>query len=117
MEYLVQAVLDRIDAEMKRLYWNLHQEDMDSPFENTGNSYVNDTFSVHAYYWGDDESVALYPNFRYKDFECYWYKHSHRGLVWSYKGERNVEVPSGYLAQMLDDCFMSMRKDFGDIDY
>lgn len=111
-ELLIQAVLNRIQAELDRQYWNKYQDEMASPFLNTGNTYENDTFVVRAYYWGDSRELMKLPNFQYKNFECRWYKHSQRGVVWWYEGIQWAEVPSGFLAQMLEDCFESMERDF-----
>ena len=105
---LLTAVLDKIRHEMDRLYWNKHQKVMDSPFDNTGTEYVNSTFQVYAYYWGDDELINR-PNFQYKDLAVFWYKHSNRGVYAFYKSHK---IKSKFLADMLDDCIQSMREDF-----
>ena len=111
---LLEAVLLRIKDEMARLYWNKHHSEMNSPFDNTGEEYSDDTFTVRAYCWDEEtEDVAL-PNFAYKELECSWYKHSTRGLTWRYKGEREAYVPAEFLEHMLMDCYKSMRKYFGD---
>lgn len=109
---LVQSVLEKIESEMERLYWNSHQEEMRSPFRNTGEEYNNDTFSVFAYYWGDDEREMRKPNFVYKGFCARWYKHVGRGLIWTC----NEELTINYLDKMLNDCIESMQKDFGEIE-
>lgn len=111
-DLLIQAVLDRIRKEMDRLYWNKNQKEMESPFDNTGQVYSDETFEVRAYYWGDDELQHSLPNFVYKDFKCYWYKHSNRGLSWYYKGEHYGKVSTKFLNKMLNDCFKSMNKYF-----
>ena len=111
-EKLISAVLNKIRDELERCYWNLHQTPMISPFENTGSEYSNDTFTVRAYCWDDDNEDANLPNFEYKDFECRWYKHSNRGLTWRYKGGVQVAVPADFLADMLDKCFAAIQKDF-----
>ena len=49
---LIRSVINEIRRELDRLYWNKYQTDMDSPFDNTGNEYMNDTFIVRAYDWG-----------------------------------------------------------------
>ena len=43
-----------IKNELDRLYWNKNQKEMDSPFENTGETYKNKTFKVCAYKWNED---------------------------------------------------------------
>jgi len=115
VEDLIKAMLNYIDDELRRLYWNKFQEEIDSPFQNTGNSYMNDTFYVRAYYWGDDEDKIRQPNFQYKKFKCYWYKHSMRGLEWEYKGERNCYISTDFLSKMLEDIIRSLRVDFCEI--
>lgn len=109
MEKLIEAIMDKIEYEMSRLYWNNNQERMNSPFQNTGEVYQNDTFTVRAYYWGDDEYVSKLPNFEYKNFKCWWYKHSHRGLYWSYYDD---DIPTSFLTTMLDECYKSLEHDF-----
>lgn len=105
---LIKAVLNEIRKELDRLYWNKYQRVMQSPFDNTGNTYSNDVFTVRAYYWGDDCGEALKPNFEYKDFRVYWYKHSNRGVGIKY----DKPITAEFLSQMLDDCFAAMRDDF-----
>jgi hypothetical protein len=80
---------------------------MSSPFLNTGNEYHNDTFSVSAYYWGEDENEQNRPNFRYKDFKAHWYKHAHRGLF----VDCPHEVDAEFLSEMLNDCLESLYND------
>ena len=105
---LFQAILDYIRKEMDRLYWNKYQEEMNSPFDNTGAAYSNDTFSVMAYYWGDDDDLIQQPNFKYKDIEIRWYKHSNRGM------SVTTQHPISYedLVIMVNDCVESLRRDF-----
>lgn len=110
---VVVSVLGRINSELKRCYWNKNQKMMDSPFDNTGNSYECDVFSVHAYNWNEDNG----KNFVYIDkimpqasLIAEWYKYLGRGDY--------VEVPEdwkmNYLADMLKNCTEAIRKDFGD---
>lgn len=105
---VIEAVLDKIDAELKRLYWNKKQEEWSSPFDNTGEEYSNDVFTVRAYNWDGNYDC----NFEYKDFKAWWYKHSNRGLEWTYKNERNVLPPSEFLQEMIDDCVTSVSIDW-----
>ena len=109
MHYLIESVLDKIENEMERLYWNKNQKEMpSSPFQNTGGEYENDTFKVRAYNWDDNEE----PNFEYKDLKIWWYKHSHRGLYWEYNHEKNTLPPPYFLEDMLLDCIESIEKDW-----
>lgn len=107
---LIKAVLNEIRKELDRLYWNKYQKEMNSPFDNTGETYSNNTFTVRAYYWGDNEEEASQPNFEYKDFCVYWYKHNNRGVEIVY----GKPITAEFLSEMLDDCFDAMRKDFGE---
>lgn len=107
---LFQAILDYIRKEMNRLYWNKYQQEMESPFDNTGAAYENDTFSVMAYYWGDDDELIDKPNFKYKDIEISWYKHSNRGMV--VKAPHPITYED--LVIMVNDCIDSLRRDFND---
>lgn len=110
-ELLIQAVLDKIQSEMERLYWNKYQKELgNSPFQNCGTQYINDTFAVRSYCWSDTEEEL--PNFEYKDFFCYWYKYSHRGLEWYYKYQKNVIPDQFFLDDMLANCIESMIIDF-----
>lgn len=109
---LISAVMDKINAELERLYWNKNQQPLtNSPFSNTGETYSNDTFTVRAYYWGPvntDEDVA--PNFEYPGIHVYWYKHCGRGLTVFVDDNFSVD----FLATMLNDCIGSLRRDFGE---
>lgn len=109
MEWLIKAVLNEIERQMARLYWNKYQKEINSPFRNTAENYENDTFIIRAYDWNDN----TLPNFEYKDLKIWWYKHSDRGLYWEYSCEKHAIVPSTFLADMLDDCMEFLEKDFG----
>lgn len=105
---VVTAALLYIDQELRRCYWNKYQEEMDSPFDNTGRLYDNGTFLARAYYWsGDNGDNFVY----YKDnIHVDWYKHCGRGMY--------VEVPDDWtmekLPDMLADCLESVRRDYGE---
>lgn len=109
---ILQACLDKINAEMCRLYWNEYQDEYQSPFLNTGNNYENDTFAVRAYYWGDIENLMKLPNFKYKDLIVRWYKHSKRCT----EATKDTELTLDFLADMVNDCITSLRKDYGEED-
>lgn len=108
---MVIACLDQIRKEMDRLYWNKYQIEMDSPFDNTGNTYRNDVFQVNAYYWGNNGEMIKRPNFSYKGLEVRWYKHSHRDPYILC----DKEITLDFLAEMIDECINSMREDFKEI--
>ena len=101
--YLVVAILNYIEKELLRLYWNINQKEMDSPFQNTGNTYSNPVFSVRAYDW--DENIE--PNFQYGDFKVWWYKHSNRGVYFETTAPFTVE----FLREMLKNCLKAMLED------
>lgn len=110
MHPLIEAILDKIEHEMERLYWNANQTEMpSSPFQNTGGIYENDTFTVRAYDWNGNYE----PNFEYNGLRIWWYKHSHRGLEWEYNHEKNTLPPAYFLEDMLVDCIESIEKDWG----
>lgn len=109
---IIKACMNEINCEICRLFWNENQMEYDTPFENTGNKYDNDTFSVRAYYWGDDDSLIRLPNFKYKDLEVRWYKHYRRCLI----AQKDSDISLDFLADMVNDCILSLRRDFGEED-
>lgn len=103
----LDAVLRDIRRELDRLYWNEHQIEMDSPFDNTGNEYSNDTFTVRAYDWDADiENVQSLPNFEYKNLKVWWYKYQGRGTY----AKCEEEVTPAYIYQMYTDCMEALAK-------
>ena len=106
-DHLLIAVLGEIKSEMDRIYWNVHQKEMDSPFLNTGNYYDDGIFVVRAYDWDGDNDL---PNFQYGKLKCWWYKHYKRGLYWTYDGKQGLLPPSDYLENMLKHCIHSMTE-------
>lgn len=69
--------------------------------------FANDTFEVHPYYWGDDETLIAVPNFLYKpmNFTIYWYKYPMRNAYASH----NITVQE--FEQILDKCYDSLTKE------
>lgn len=115
MEDLIKAVLDAIDKELARCYWNKNQKNINSPFANTGKTYSNDFFTVRAYDWNDDENEEAKPNFESKLLKCWWYKHAHRGLEYRICWDTTSEHDHLHqLAYFLKDCKDAIRKDFGE---
>lgn len=100
---ITQAILDKIEKELSRVYWNKHQKEIISPFANTGTTFKTPIFIVRAYNWDGNYK----PNFEYKDFKVYWYKHSNRGLYIEY----NKKITLDFLINMLDDCLESIEYD------
>lgn len=106
---LMDAVLRKIRSELDRLYWNKYQKEMNSPFDNTGEEYSNDVFTVRAYNWNEEEEK---PNFEWGPVRVYWYKHEGRGnQVFTKIG---YDDPAIY-GLMLDKCIESLQKDFGEM--
>jgi hypothetical protein len=101
---LCEAALFHIERELSRVMWNMHQEDYNSPFDNTGNveGFKNDVFEVHAYDWNEEHKQPF--NFKWKDVEISWYKYCARGI------SANQEIKSDKLDQMLNECIDSLRK-------
>ena len=103
---VITAVLRYIDDELCRCYWNENQQQMNSPFDNTGNKYKCHAFTVHSYDWikGNRDNF-VYPK---DNIHVEWYKYLGRGMY--------VEVPDDWtierLPDMLDDCVQSIREDF-----
>ena len=104
--HVVVAVLDAIDRELRRCYWNANQKEMESPFDNTGTSYKNRAFSVRAYDWiSDNGDNFVYPA---HDLHVDWYKRLHRGVYVEVADDWTMDM----LADMLDDCVAAIREDF-----
>ena len=106
---IIIACLDKIAGELARLYWNKNQKEIESPFLNTGASYKNSVFSVQAYSWQENDEDDDDPvNFRYRDLNVYWYKHSHRCV----SAEKKEPLTLEFLVTMLEECIAAMGKDF-----
>lgn len=73
---ILVAVLREIE---QRLDYVGPEEDRGSPFQNSGLSFECDTFSVRAYYWGDDPAEQDKPNFVWQNVKVWWYKRLGRG--------------------------------------
>ena len=89
--------------------WNKNQEEYDSPFYNTGNSFENKVFKVEAYSW-DDEYNQKY-NFIYyvdktkaniDDIKISWYKYLGRDTT------INEELDYSVIISMFDDIMKSL---------
>ena len=110
---LMLSILESIEKEYARLYFNKYQKEPDSPFRNTGAEYRNDTFAVKAYDWSGNYT----PNFRYRktdedgnvrDINITWYKNVGRGMTSSI----NFEADAEDLNDMLNDCMKALKDDF-----
>ena len=108
----VEALLEHIEAEISRVYWNDNQEEWNSAFRNTGNRYDGSCFHVQAYTWGEEYIAAW--NFCYVDPKTEqavmfsWYKHLGR--------DTTVNInPTGKgfnerIISMFDDVIADIRK-------
>ena len=73
-----------------------------NPCENNASQFKNDTFSMRSFYWGDDETISNFPNFKYKDVEVRWYKYLGRGM------EVNQDLTPTKWAAIFEDCLKSL---------
>lgn len=119
-KYII-ALLDYLDAQLKRVMFNINHEEYDSPFENTGNTFETDVFKVQAYDWNDD--VKQDYNFIYyvdrtksnlQHIKISWYKYLGRDTT------INQEIDSSIIVDMFDNCLKSIldyeKKYLGEVD-
>lgn len=102
---LAVAALRMIDEELRRCYWNKYQEEMNSPFSNTGESYSCDAFTVRAYNWDENTWNFSYPA---DCFVAEWYKNLGRGDMVIVPEDWKVEQ----LVTMLAACLKAIWEDF-----
>lgn len=100
-DYIV-ALLRNLDDELCRVMWNKNQEEYESPFQNTGNSFIGKNFEVHAYSW-DDESDQTY-NFKCGNIEISWYKYLGRGTT------INGNYSKDEIISMYNACLKEIRE-------
>lgn len=98
----VRAALIMIDDELCRVMWNRYQKEYDSPFNNTGNKFLNDVFDVEAYDWDNEDNQEY--NFKYKDYKIKWYKHFTRDP------RSNREMSPDECSKMLDEILESLKQ-------
>ena len=82
-----------------------NQQELESPFSNTGNSFKTDVFEVEAYCW---DTPDHWWNFKYKNFEAAWYKHLSRGF--EYRMVDGSEITLEFLENMISECFEAIQK-------
>lgn len=92
-----------------------------TPFSNSGATYKNDVFEANTYDWSEcncdncfddgwtqDKCTCGWKpqeyNFKWKDIEVSWYKHSNRGAT------VNRVVTHQEVKQMLKECLSSLLK-------
>ena len=103
---LACAAIEYLESEISRLYWNKHQEEWESAFRNTGNSYKSSVFSVKAYNWGNEEDGS----FKWRDIEISWYKNFGRGTY------SNKVLTPDLVNEMLEDCLKSVEVELGGLE-
>lgn len=98
----IVALLNELDNQLDRVMWNIHQEEYQSPFENTANSFKNDVFEVQAYDWNDD--VEQPYNFKCDDIEISWYKYLGRDTTINgeYEPQKIIDMFNKCLQSILD---------------
>ena len=101
-EYII-TLLRGIETRLQIEHWNKYQEELDSPFDNSGAQYKNDVFEVESYNWNDDYSQEY--NFKWKDIKISWYKYLGRDTTINYpiKPEQAVE--------MFNECWGSINEE------
>lgn len=108
---MLEAALSSIKDTLDIVMWNINQEEYESPFSNTGNSFKCDTYEVHAYNWrwheklwelDDDGTPPPQPyNFKWRDLEVTWYKYFGRNT------QTNRPIDNDEIEQMLDECIVA----------
>lgn len=107
-EYIV-ALLRDIDRQLKRIMWNIYQEEYDSPFDNTSNKFRLENFEIQAYSW--DDNIEQEYNFIYKidkskanmpDLKISWYKYLGRDTT------INQEIDSNVMVDIYDDIIKKL---------
>ena len=98
----IVALLNELDDQLDRVMWNRHQEEYQSPFENTANSFKNDVFEVQAYSWNDE--VEQPYNFKCDDIEISWYKYLGRDTTINgeYEPQKIIDMFNKCLQSILD---------------
>ena len=76
------ALIDYLLEEIKRVYWNRNQEELDN-FDDCKLKGIK----IKSYYWGNDKRIAKKPNLKFigLEQEIYWYKYPVRGQSCSKK--------------------------------
>jgi len=114
-EYVI-TILDTIDNYMDINRICGDGDFRNTPFSNSGLRFKNETFEANAYDWSECECGANWGdnkectcgwepqpyNFKWKDIEISWYKHSHRGVT------INRKVTQKEVAIMLTECLQSL---------
>lgn len=99
-EYIV-ALLREIDRKLA-IYLHNNYETYETPFDNSGENFKNNTFEVEAYSWNDDYNQPY--NFKYKDIKISWYKYLGRDTT------INKEISYEEAIDMFAECITSIEK-------
>jgi hypothetical protein len=76
----------------------------ETPFENIGGEFKNNTFHVISYDWDlADEGKDQEYNFEWKSVKFWWYKYLGRSM------ECNKKLTNEEIEQMLEECLESLR--------
>lgn len=100
-EYII-ALLRYIDSKLSIMMWNKEQKEYDSPFDNTGNKFKNNTFEVEAFNWNDN--ICQEYNFKYKDIKISWYKRLGRDTT------INKDITFKEAEEMFNSCIKSLNE-------
>lgn len=109
-EYMLRAMLNMIESEMTRLYWNQNQKEIISPFSNSGELFQNEYVTIRAYNWDENEL----PNFDTDQLKIFWYKHSNRGLYALSTPNGNIDE---ILVNVLNNTIQSLKETYNEEAY
>ena len=109
-EYMLRAMLNIIESEMTRLYWNQNQKEIISPFSNSGELFQNEYVTIRAYNWDENEL----PNFDTDQLKIFWYKHSNRGVYALLMPNGNVDE---ILVNVLNNTIQSLKETYNEGSY
>lgn len=111
----VEALLEHIENEVSRVYWNAKHEEWDSAFRNTGNRFEGKCFKVQAYAWDEEEKTDW--NFCYVDpsteqaIKISWYKYLGRDTTINLNpagksfNERIISMFNDVIAELREDKY------------
>lgn len=98
---MLDAAVQSIAREWRRVIWNRTQAEVRSPFDNSGAVFDTEDLSIHACSW--DAEIKQPWNLKCGDVEVRWYKHSLRGL------SVNKLLNNDEIAQFLDAALAALR--------
>ena len=112
-EFII-ALLRDLDRRLSIIQYNIYQKPYESPFDNTGNSFIelSDLFEIHAYNW--DENNSQDYNFIFKtgsksnlgDIKISWYKYLGRDTT------INVDIKGSesIILDLYQDCLKALNE-------